>query len=155
MTRKIRLPLALVCIFIFFCGVAWGYELWGRTDQVQTAIHTIKIAEKFPERQFVVEVRMGDTAAQFLVDTGASTVLITVDLAEKLHLAAIDVHESVGIGGKIATWKVRIPEMRIGDIVVKNVEADVSRSPFNLLGMPFLEQMQRIELRGSILTFEQ
>ncbi len=150
----IKLPFALFLIMGIALGAWYGYFTWGRSAQKPPA-HSVRIAESFPARQFTVDVQINGETAKFIVDTGAITTCISEAFASKLHLVVLEEGYSQGVGGRVESKTVRIAEMRIGDIVVKNVEADILPVPVNLLGMTFLEQMGKIEIEGSIMTLRQ
>src|SRR6516225_788413 len=73
-----------------------------------------RIAERFEARIFVAKVKIGETEAEFIVDTGASSVSISPELAKKLALPVLSERDAIGVGGVVHTRVIRIPEMRIG-----------------------------------------
>lgn len=83
---------------------------------------------------------------QFLVDTGASTVALSVADAERIGLAFRE-GPSVRIGtanGQAQGWRVRLASVRIGDVEVYDVDAIVTPQgmPFVLLGNSYLNRFQ-------------
>jgi aspartyl protease family protein len=95
-----------------------------------------------------------------LVDTGATAVVLTY---EDAVAAGISVHPgdfryvSNTANGQARFARVRLDDVRIGDVAVRNVEAAVSqpgRLSTTLLGMSFLGQL-RMEMKGGTLVLEQ
>ena len=83
---------------------------------------------------------------QFLVDTGASTVALSVADAERIGLAFRE-GPSVRIGtanGLAKGWRVKLASVRIGDVEVYDVDAIVTPQgmPFVLLGNSYLNRFQ-------------
>ena len=83
---------------------------------------------------------------QFLVDTGASTVALSVADAERIGLAFRE-GPSVRIGtanGLAQGWRVKLASVRIGDVEVYDVDAIVTPQgmPFVLLGNSYLNRFQ-------------
>ena len=83
---------------------------------------------------------------QFLVDTGASTVALSVADAERIGLAFRE-GPSVRIGtanGLAHGWRVKLASVRIGDVEVYDVDAIVTPQgmPFVLLGNSYLNRFQ-------------
>jgi aspartyl protease family protein len=83
---------------------------------------------------------------QFLVDTGASTVALSVADAERIGLAFRE-GPSVRVGtanGLAQGWRVKLASVRIGDVEVYEVDAIVTPQgmPFVLLGNSYLNRFQ-------------
>jgi aspartyl protease family protein len=83
---------------------------------------------------------------QFMVDTGASTVAISVSDAERIGLAYRD-GQPVRVGtanGLAQGWRVKLASVRIGDVEVYDVDAVVTPQgmPFVLLGNSYLNRFQ-------------
>jgi aspartyl protease family protein len=83
---------------------------------------------------------------RFLVDTGASTVALGASDARNI---GIDVSRGTAgysqtANGVTPVWHVKLDTVRIGDIVVNNVDATVHQNdlPVALLGMSFLNRME-------------
>ena len=84
--------------------------------------------------------------ARFMVDTGASSVAISVADAERLGLA-YRVGQPVHIGtanGPVPGWRIKLASVRIGDVEVYEVDAVVTPQamPFVLLGNSYLNRFQ-------------
>jgi len=107
---------------------------------------------------FRAMVTAGGAEAPFLVDTGASLVLIRWEDAAALgvDLAALDFSTPVlTANGETLVAAVWMPEMRIGNVALRDVRAAVAPPGTlqgGLLGMSFLGRLQEITIRGDHIT---
>ena len=113
---------------------------------------------KRPDGHFVARVDVQGSTLGFLVDTGASTVVLKPADAEK---AGIDVNAlayTVAVetaNGTAYAAPVRLRSITIGPIEVLDVEALVAKPGSlkeNLLGMSFLKRLRSYEVSGDFLT---
>src|SRR5712691_8842389 len=96
---------------------------------------------------FVVDGQINGGAVRFLVDTGATAISLSSADATRL---GIDYRKGqpglMGTAnGTVAAYRVKLDTVRVGDIVVNNVDAAVlegNQMPFALLGMSFLNRME-------------
>ncbi|MGC1442843.1 MAG: TIGR02281 family clan AA aspartic protease [Burkholderiaceae bacterium] len=105
---------------------------------------------------YVVTGTINGYQAEFLVDTGASSVSVPVDVADGAGLtrgAPIKINTANGIGTAYAT---RIDRLRIGELEVRNVTAHVNPglSDAVLLGMSVLKHYELIQ-RGDKLIIRE
>ena len=100
--------------------------------------------------QFYTQGHVGRGSVAFLVDTGASTVALTLQDARRagvdVRALRYDVPVSTANGRAMAA-RARLDEVRIGGIRVRDVDALVMRDGLHisLLGMTFLGQLQKVE----------
>lgn len=96
---------------------------------------------------------------KFLVDTGASNIAISTELAKRIGIATVDSPKGLAgtAGGFTAVSRVTLKNVTVGDISLQNVEAGVLTGSFPqtpLLGMSFLGQLDmlregnRLELKS-------
>ncbi len=105
---------------------------------------------------FIVEALVNGVPLRAIVDTGASTVAINMSDARR---AGVDFAGTRRVmvqtaGGPRQALLVRLANVRIGDILVHDVEATVSEAdelPVALLGMSFLNQLE-MQRSGRTLT---
>jgi len=96
---------------------------------------------------FVIDGQINGGAMRFLVDTGATAVSLSAADASRL---GIDYRKGqpglMGTAnGTVAAYRVKLDTVRVGDIVVNNIDAAViegDQMPFALLGMSFLNRME-------------
>lgn len=106
---------------------------------------------------FHVEALVDGTPVVFMVDTGASDVVLSPDDARRLGLApeTLDYSRPYSTAnGVVYGAPVRIGEMTVGPIRLTGVEASVNQAPMrrSLLGMSFLGRLSGYEVRGDKLT---
>ena len=111
-----------------------------------------------PRGHFVVEGQINGGPVRFLVDTGATSIAMSSIDANRL---GIDYRSGqpglMGTANGTATaYRVRLDSVRVGDIVINNVEGAVlegNQMPVVLLGMSFLNRMEmRREGQVMVLT---
>jgi aspartyl protease family protein len=100
-----------------------------------------------PQGHFLVDGQINGGSVRFLVDTGATAVSLSSSDASRL---GIDYRKGqpgpMGTAnGAAVAYKIRLDTVRVGDIVLNNVDAAVlegNEMPFALLGMSFLNRME-------------
>jgi aspartyl protease family protein len=107
---------------------------------------------------FVVDGQINGGSIRFLVDTGATAVSLSSGDARRLGIDYSKGQPGLmgTANGTTVAYKVTLASVRVGDIVVNNVEAAVlegNQMPFALLGMSFLNRMEmRREGQVMVLT---
>jgi len=112
-----------------------------------------------PQGHFVVDGQINGGSVRFLVDTGATAVSLSSADANRL---GIDYRKGqpglMGTAnGAAMAYKVRLDSVRVGDIVVNNIEAAVlegNQMPFALLGMSFLNRMEMKRLGQTMVLIK-
>jgi aspartyl protease family protein len=90
----------------------------------------------------------------FLLDTGATTVALPLDLARRLELPLLPGGMSKTANGTVRTWSTRLDSVSIAGLSVRNVRAVVMPNmPGDevLLGMSYLKRFDLLQ-RGDTLT---
>ena len=111
--------------------------------------------------QYWLDGLVDGASARFVVDTGASMVSISADLAARL--GAVDspnaTHYRMNTAnGETTTYSVHLRHLDLGSIVLDDVEALVlpaSSGNINLLGSNFLKRMASVEQRDQLLILRQ
>lgn len=109
---------------------------------------------------FQANAQINGRTIDVLVDTGATLVALTYEDAQAAGVAPrADEYRYISqtANGEARFARVRLDEVRIGSISVRNVDAAVSqpgRLNTTLLGMSFLRNV-RFESQGGVLTLEQ
>ena len=109
---------------------------------------------------FRVNADVDGTRIRFLVDTGASNVILSAGDARRLgfNLGSLTFSQIYSTAnGDVRGAPVRLREIRIGPIRVSNVAGSVTTGLVgeSLLGMSFLERLQGFEISGGTLTLRQ
>jgi len=112
------------------------------------------------DRQFHVKAMVGGVPVYFLVDTGASDVLLSQADARRLGIDTGSLSYSQlyrTASGTARGAPITLPEIDIGTIRVTDVNASVSEGDTDgsLLGMSFLGRLSGYEVNGDTLTLRQ
>jgi aspartyl protease family protein len=158
--RNIGLWLGVVAVLAV--GYAFQDELgtvWQRVrgelvpgSAVEVAPHVMAINED-RDGSFMVYGEVNGTQVKFLIDTGASDVVLSPADARR---AGIDVDALtfdmpfVTANGTVAGARVRLATLTVGSIRLTDVPAIVNRAEMDgsLLGMSFLRRLDGFEFRG-------
>jgi len=113
-----------------------------------------------PRGHFMVILDVNGAPVRFLVDTGATTVTLTAEDAQRagLPVHALDYTTRVlTANGEIGVAAVTLRDMQLGNLEVRDVEATVTQAQLSisLLGMSFLGRLSSFEVRpeGLILRY--
>jgi aspartyl protease family protein len=110
---------------------------------------------------FVANGEANGKPVTFVIDTGASDIVLTAETAEAL---GFDLNENdftyvvSTANGRTSVAQVTLNEIGIGGIVEQNMRALVARADSlheNLLGMSFLERLDSYEVRNDRLVLRQ
>jgi aspartyl protease family protein len=107
---------------------------------------------------YIREVRVNEALVPMVLDTGASTIVLTQDDAKAagLPLALLDYTVSIDTAnGRTHAAPLKIKVIAIGDIEEHSVDALVAQAGTlrtSLLGMSFLNRLQSWEVRGTHLV---
>ncbi|MHA1600939.1 MAG: TIGR02281 family clan AA aspartic protease [Alphaproteobacteria bacterium] len=105
---------------------------------------------------FLVNAQANGRSVKFLVDTGASSVMLTEADARKVGIQPESLTYDLRVqtaNGDIRAARATMRELRIDDLVVDDVEVLITRAPLSisLLGMSFLRRVGSYEARGDQL----
>mgnify|MGYP002620597643 CR=1 FL=1 len=154
---------------LLFTGVAAAWGLWQSTGMFTTAVQQTsgEAIELARGRDGAFRVTLEVTGApgtapqpvRFVVDTGATEVVLTRADAEALGFRAQDLAflgTARTANGVVRTASVRLDSVRMGEREVSNVRALVNEGELHvsLLGMAFLDRFARIEMTRDRLRLE-
>jgi aspartyl protease family protein len=95
---------------------------------------------------FMAQGQINGRTVPLMVDTGASSVAISVAEAERIGLKYQDgqAMRLSTANGIIQGWRIKLSSIKVGDVVVHGVDATVSSGamPYVLLGNSFLARFQ-------------
>lgn len=164
-TRQVRLVQALqqaaAWALIFFLVIA-GVGIWqDMQDQLPASQVRIEdtgriVAERARDGHYHLSLSVNGVPTDFLVDTGATDVVLTRRDAEA---AGLDLENLNFIGraktanGEVRTAPVRLNTLSLGPVTDSNVYAVVNDGEMqqSLLGMGYLQRWGRIEITGGEL----
>lgn len=117
--------------------------------QSQISSGTVSIT-KSADGQFWAQSRVNGAYVKFLVDTGASTVALTLEDARKAGLAPHSLaftHQVQTAGGTVPAAYVELQSVSVGMITLRNVKAVIIKDGLHtsLLGMSYLGRLQKVE----------
>ena len=98
--------------------------------------------------QFLANGTINGISVRFLVDTGATSVALSTDEARRLGINYLlgERGQARTAGGIVPMYRVRLDNVRVGDITLNNVDAGVTDGmkgmSYVLLGMSFLNRTQ-------------
>jgi len=106
---------------------------------------------------FYADADVNNTHLQFIVDSGASIVALTLKDAQTIGFGANSLNFNMKgetPNGPVTAAAVVLPSLTVGTITLKNVEAVVIKGdmPSSLLGMSFLSRLSKMEMSGNQLT---
>ena len=144
---------------LIFVGVIAGVGLWSDIQgdiMPSRAIVTDAGQIEVPQANdghFYLTLRLNNTPVQFMVDTGASAIVLSREDAER---AGLDPDGLSYLGraqtanGEVRTASTRVDEVALGDIVDRNVRVSVNGGAMDgsLLGMTYLSQFEKVEIEG-------
>jgi aspartyl protease family protein len=146
----------LVLWALLFIGVLAGYALWQdlapRLAPVQIT-HGNGVIEIPKNRggHFVLTAQVNGQPIEFLIDTGATTVVLSREDAQKSGIS-VDNLAFTGFAqtanGAVETAAVNIDTLNVGGVQDDNVRAYVTKGDLfgSLLGMSYLQRFEKIEI---------
>ncbi len=105
---------------------------------------------------YVASGRINGHPVLFLLDTGATDVAISDELAQRLGLPRGRQMLSQTANGTVVSWQTRLAEVGLGDITLRDVSASILPGMTGndvLLGMSFLKRLEWTQ-RGNQLTLK-
>ena len=164
--RNVGVLLAACLVVAFFVGSAQDKMEQGLKDHARapaeqatekTSNHTEMVIAANNAGHFLVDADLGQAEVRFLVDTGATMVVLSPSDAKRLGLNPDSLRFS-GLfetaNGQVRVAPVTLGRVQIGNLVLYDVEAVVNGAPMrvSLLGMSFLKRLQGWQVDGGRLT---
>ncbi len=106
---------------------------------------------------YVASGKINGLPVTFLLDTGATDVAVSTELAARLKLPRGAVFSSRTANGTVRSIRTHLDQVQLGPIKIKNVAASILPAMLEdevLLGMSFLRQLELVQ-RGDRLTVRQ
>ncbi|MGD9592319.1 MAG: TIGR02281 family clan AA aspartic protease [Candidatus Berkiella sp.] len=105
---------------------------------------TETLIKRNAHNQYLVQGTLNGEKVTFLLDTGATSVVVPVKLAKKLNLTFGPQATASTAGGNVSVFQTRIKEIIIGNIVLNNISANINPNMDDdeiLLGMSALRRV--------------
>ncbi|MEM9550630.1 MAG: TIGR02281 family clan AA aspartic protease [Pseudomonadota bacterium] len=153
---------ALVWAFIFLGAIA-GFGLWEDirqtvqpTQSIVDADGTIEVPRS-GDGHYYLRLDVNGMPVTFVVDTGASNVVLTQGDAERIGIATEDlafIGRAQTANGTVRTAPVRLDTVSLGQFTDRNLPASVNEGQMSqsLLGMTYLNRWSRIEITNGALV---
>jgi aspartyl protease family protein len=149
---------------LIFIGTIAAVGLWSdvsRTVMPRQSVlssGTIEVP-RAPDGHYYLVAQLNGVPVRFIVDTGASDVVLTMQDAKRVGIdtAALVYSGSASTAnGTVRTAFTRIKDLQLGDIRDTGVTVSVNGGQMDgsLLGMSYLRRFQRIEIAGNKLILQ-
>ncbi len=165
--QKLKYLSIWVGIFtVLIIGYSYRYELIGIKDKVLAELNPAGGVQytldsiSFPvssDGHFYIRAFVNEVPITFMVDTGASDIVLSPGDAKKLgyHLSDLNfnrIYETAN--GTVRGSSVRIDDLKIGAMHMKDVGASINEASMrnSLLGMTFFKQLKSYEVKNDALT---
>ena len=115
------------------------------------------VLQRNRQGHYVLTGMINGQPVEFLLDTGATDVVVPEGMADQLGLAAGRAGRAMTANGMVTVYETRLTRLQLGDIHLSNVRASINPAmppPAILLGMSALKQIEFIQ-RGDTLTLRQ
>ena len=160
MGRTLKQASAWVLIFV---GVIAAIGLWGDIRRTVLLHHDVAqdgsqiTLTRAPDGHYYLTALVNGTPVRFVVDTGASQVVLTQKDAENAGIALADLVYSGRANtanGRVRIAPVRLDSIDVDGVEMRNIRASVNEGQMgtSLLGMTYLERFSRIEIAGGALV---
>jgi aspartyl protease family protein len=153
---------AAVWGFIFLGAIA-AYGLWddiAQTVRPQQSVFADEgriVVPRSPDGHYHLTAQINGTPVRFVVDTGATSIVLTAEDALATGLAPDTLNymgRAMTANGEVRTATVRLDTVALGPVTDRNVSAVVNAGDMekSLLGMTYLQRWGKIEISGGALT---
>jgi aspartyl protease family protein len=146
---------------LIFVGAIGAYGLWNdiqRDVLPRQSVVSQGVVEvpRRPDGHFYLTLGVNGTPVDFVVDTGASQVVLSMEDAERVGIDPEDlafIGTAMTANGEVRTAPVTVDEMVLGDVTERNVRVYVNEGmmDMSLLGMTYLSRFERIEIADDML----
>lgn len=149
---------------LIFCGVLIAYGFKDTLQQQFAPSRAVQNEDGFEivrgnDRHFHLTLEVNGKPITFIVDTGASDIVLTQDDAERV---GIEVDSLAFLGrastanGEVETAATVLDQVVLGDLVDRDVRASVNGGEMfgSLLGMSYLSRFSEVSIRGDRLILK-
>ncbi|MGR3269452.1 TIGR02281 family clan AA aspartic protease [Thalassococcus profundi] len=150
---------------LIFLGTVAAIGLWDDIRQTVRPQQSVFAEEgkielpRAPDGHYYVTLDINGAPTFFVVDTGATGMVLTEEDAEKAGLRTRDLSylsEAMTANGLVRTASVTLDRVSIGPFTDRDVRAFVNSGEMqqSLLGMSYLQRFDRLEISGGKLVLE-
>lgn len=145
---------------LIFVGLIAGYGLWSDISRQilprQSVISDTGqiVLPRAGDGHFYVNLTIQGVPVHFVVDTGATDMVLTQADARRLGIDTADLAylgRASTANGVVRTARVTLHDVKLAGMTVPSVSASVNKGAMDtsLLGMSFLRNFQSIEMKGN------
>lgn len=153
--------LILVIVVGLLIGLAWpsGEKSLAAADAAQSGDRKETVLERQSNGHFYAHARINDKElVHFVVDTGATVVVLTVDDARRLGIPVNPAEFEVvgeGASGPVRGKDIMLDSVEVDGKRVENVRAAVLEgSSLSLLGQAYLSRMGQVQMSGDYMVLK-
>ncbi|HKK98546.1 MAG TPA: TIGR02281 family clan AA aspartic protease [Marivita sp.] len=150
---------------LIFLGTIAAVGLWGDIRQTVTPQQMVMTdtgrveVPRGPDGHYYLTLDINETPVRFVVDTGATGMVLTKADATRVGLTDDDMifySEAMTANGPVRTAPVRLEDVALGPFHDSNVRAFVNEGDMtkSLLGMEYLNRYARLEISNGRLVLE-
>lgn len=147
---------------LIFLGVLAAIGLWSDIRQTVQPTQSVIASQgrielpRAPNGHYYLNAEVNGAAIRFLVDTGATDIVLSREDAVRVGLDLGDlayIGRAMTANGEIRTAPVRLDSIALGGIEDRGLRAWVNEGEMgmSLLGMSYLQRYSRIEITGNAL----
>jgi aspartyl protease family protein len=134
----------IISLFAFFFWQWNKKETAAKAPEIRTVHDTQETILTRNGHQYLAKGQINQVDVTFLLDTGATEIVVPLKLAKKLNLPKGIQSEAITAGGKVDIYSTRIKELVIGHIVLHDLNASINPHMSEdevLLGMSALKRI--------------
>ena len=147
---------------LIFVGALAVVGLWQDIRQTVRPSQNVVSGDRIelpraPDGHYYLTAQVNGTPLRFVVDTGASQVVLSRDDAERIGMDTENLNylgRAYTANGEVRTASVRLDSITVGPVRHENVRAVVNQGDMqgSLLGMSYLQQFSSLEITGGKLV---
>jgi aspartyl protease family protein len=151
---------------VLMIGYSYRYELAAVKNKVLAGLFPAEGFQKSPysmsfpvssDGHFHIRAKVNGIPIMFLVDTGASNIVLSPSDAERLGIKVNElnfnrIYETAN--GNVRGSSIQLADFRIGDIHLEHIGASVNGAEMreSLLGMTFFRRLKGYDVKNDVLT---
>lgn len=158
--RKSGTLMLIIAWAIIFAVLFWLFEFWNEKQfnpnpqpSINTQLNEVML-QRNRDGHYVASGEINGVPVTFLLDTGATSVAISTELANQLNLKRGEAVNVQTANGRTLGYQTRLDNVRLGIIEVNDVSAlitDGIEADMVLLGMSFLRQLEFTQKNGMLI----